>query len=127
MTQAASKVAVEEVGDARDQQPYPDKPAASEQRGYPHGGDEKEPRAGQEVGDRPASVHAVSMLLPSRESQRLRHMSSSIRVALASVAGASLVAVVVAVAVVAAGRGQPVFITSPAASSTTTSIESGVF
>ncbi len=54
-------------------------------------------------------------------------MSSTIRVALASVAGASLVAVVVAVAVVAAGRGQPVFITSPAASSATTSIESGVF
>jgi uncharacterized protein YggE len=67
------------------------------------------------------------MLLPNPESQRWRHMSSSIRVALASVAGASLVAVVVAAAVVAAGRGQPVFITSPAASSTTTSIESGVF
>ncbi len=48
-------------------------------------------------------------------------MSSSIRVALASVAGASLAAVVVALAVA------PVFISSPAASSTTTSIESGVF
>ena len=53
-------------------------------------------------------------------------MSSSIRVALASIAGASLVALLVAVAVVAAGR-PPVFITSPAASSTTTSIEAGVF
>jgi uncharacterized protein YggE len=52
-------------------------------------------------------------------------MNSSIRVALASIAGASLVAVLVAVAVVAAAR-PPVFITSPAASSTT-SIESGVF
>jgi uncharacterized protein YggE len=55
-------------------------------------------------------------------------MTSSIRVALVSVAGASLVALVVAaLAFVAAGRVQPVFIGSPAASSTTTSIESGVF
>jgi uncharacterized protein YggE len=38
-----------------------------------------------------------------------------------------VVALVVAVAVMAGGRGQPVFISSPAASSTTTSIESGVF
>jgi uncharacterized protein YggE len=53
-------------------------------------------------------------------------MNSSIRIALASVAGASLVALVGAVAIVAAGR-PPVFITSPAASSTTPSIESGVF
>ena len=53
-------------------------------------------------------------------------MTSSIRVALASVACASLVALVVAVAVVAAGR-PPVFITSPSAASTTSSIESGVF
>jgi uncharacterized protein YggE len=53
-------------------------------------------------------------------------MNSSIRIALASVAGASLVALVGAVAIVGAGR-PPVFITSPAASSTTTSIESGVF
>jgi uncharacterized protein YggE len=53
-------------------------------------------------------------------------MTSSIRIALVSVAGASLVALVVAVGVVAAGR-PPVFITSPAASSTTTSIETGVF
>jgi uncharacterized protein YggE len=66
------------------------------------------------------------VLLPNRESQRWRHMTSSIRVALVSVAGASLVALVVAVAVVAAGR-PPVLIASPAASSTTTSIESGVF
>lgn len=57
--------------------------------------------------------------------KRLPSVSSPIRIALASVAGASLVALVVA-AVVAAGR-PPVFITSPAASSTTTSIESGVF
>src|SRR5450759_832163 len=53
-------------------------------------------------------------------------MTSSARVAVAAVAGASLVALVVAVGVVAAGR-PPVFITSPAASSTTTSIETGVF
>ena len=50
-------------------------------------------------------------------------MTSSIRVAFISVASASLVALVV---VVAAGRA-PVFITSPAAASTTSSIESGVF
>jgi len=50
-------------------------------------------------------------------------MTSSIRVALVSVAGALLVAVVV---VVAAGR-PPVFIASPAASTTTSSFESGVF
>ena len=54
-------------------------------------------------------------------------MTSSIRVALVSVAGASLAALLIAVAVVAAGRAQPVFITSPAASSTTTSVETGVF
>ncbi|MGH7759823.1 MAG: SIMPL domain-containing protein [Candidatus Dormibacteraceae bacterium] len=48
---------------------------------------------------------------------------ASIRVALASVAAAALVALVV---VVAAGR-PPIFITSPAASSTTGSIEGGVF
>lgn len=54
-------------------------------------------------------------------------MTSSIRVALASVACASLVAVLIALGVVAAGRGQPIFISSPAASSTTTAIESGVF
>jgi uncharacterized protein YggE len=53
-------------------------------------------------------------------------MNSSIRVALVTVAGASLVALLVVVAVGAAAR-QPVFITSPAASSTTTSTESGVF
>lgn len=50
-------------------------------------------------------------------------MTSSIRVVLVSVASAALVALVV---IVAAGR-PPVFITSPAASSTTSSIESGVF
>lgn len=44
-------------------------------------------------------------------------MTSSIRIALASIAGASLVVMVVAVTVVAAGR-PPVFIASPAASST---------
>jgi uncharacterized protein len=53
-------------------------------------------------------------------------MTSSIRLVLVSVAGASLVALVVAVAVVAAGR-VPVFITSPTAASTTSSIETGVF
>jgi uncharacterized protein len=53
-------------------------------------------------------------------------MTSSIRLVLVSVAGASLVALVVAVAVVAAGRA-PVFITSPTIASTTTSIETGVF
>jgi len=53
-------------------------------------------------------------------------MTSSVRVAVAAVAGESLVALVVAVGVLAAGR-PPVFITSPAASSTTTSIETGVF
>jgi uncharacterized protein YggE len=53
-------------------------------------------------------------------------MTSSIRLVLVSVAGASLVALVVAVAVVAAGRA-PVFITSPTAASTTTSFETGVF
>src|SRR5258708_1945973 len=50
-------------------------------------------------------------------------MTSSIRVALVSVAGALLVAVVV---VVAAGR-PPVFIASPAASTTTSSFQSGLF
>src|SRR6202140_1172930 len=50
-------------------------------------------------------------------------MTSSVRVAWALVAGALLPALVV---VGAAGRS-PVFITSPAASSTTTSFESGVF
>src|SRR5258708_17222843 len=50
-------------------------------------------------------------------------MTSSIRVPLASVAGALLAAVVV---VVAAG-GPRVFIASPAASTTTSSFESGVF
>jgi uncharacterized protein len=53
-------------------------------------------------------------------------MTSSIRVAFVSVAAASLVALLVTV-VTGAGARQPVFITSPAASSTTTSIESGVF
>ena len=53
-------------------------------------------------------------------------MTTSARVAFVSVAGVSLVALVAAVGVMAAGR-QPVFITSPAASSTTTSIETGVF
>jgi uncharacterized protein YggE len=52
-------------------------------------------------------------------------MTSSIRVVLASVAGALLVALVVAVTVVAAIR-QPIFITSPAASSSTTSPDAGV-
>jgi uncharacterized protein YggE len=52
-------------------------------------------------------------------------MTTSARVALASVAGAALVALVVSVGVLAAGR-PPVFITSPGASSTTTSIETGV-
>jgi len=50
-------------------------------------------------------------------------MTSSVRVALVSVAGALLVAVAV---VVAAGR-PPVFITSPAASTTTSTFETGVF
>lgn len=54
-------------------------------------------------------------------------MTSSIRVALVSMAGILLVALVVAVGVLAGGRGQPVFITSPAASSTSTAVESGVF
>jgi uncharacterized protein YggE len=54
-------------------------------------------------------------------------MNSSIRVALLTVTGASLAALLVAVAVVGAGREQSVFITSPAASSTATSTESGVF
>jgi uncharacterized protein YggE len=55
-------------------------------------------------------------------------MTSSIRLVLVSVASASLVAglVAVAVVVVAAGRA-PVFITAPTAASTTTSIETGVF
>jgi uncharacterized protein YggE len=52
-------------------------------------------------------------------------MTSSIRVALVAVASAALVVLVVLVAVVTAGR-PPVFISSPAAS-TTSSIESGVF
>jgi len=52
-------------------------------------------------------------------------MTSSIRVALVAVASAALVVLVVLVAVMAAGR-PPVFISSPAAS-TTSSIESGVF
>jgi uncharacterized protein len=45
-------------------------------------------------------------------------MTSSTRIVLASIAGAALVALVVAVTVVPAGRGQPVFITSPVGSST---------
>jgi uncharacterized protein YggE len=53
-------------------------------------------------------------------------MNSSIRVALAALVGASLVTLVFAMAVASAGRA-PVFITSPAASATTSSIESGVF
>jgi hypothetical protein len=53
-------------------------------------------------------------------------MTTSARVALVSVAGAALVALVVSIGVLAAGRS-PVFIASPAASSTTTSIETGVF
>ena len=53
-------------------------------------------------------------------------MTSSIRIALVSVAGASLVALVVAVTVVAAGHGQPVFLTSPLASSSTASPDAGV-
>jgi hypothetical protein len=52
-------------------------------------------------------------------------MTSSIRAALVAVASAALVVLVVLVAVMAAGR-PPVFISSPAAS-TTSSIESGVF
>jgi uncharacterized protein YggE len=52
-------------------------------------------------------------------------MTSSIRVALVAVASAALVVLVVLVAVMAADR-PPVFISSPAAS-TTSSIESGVF
>jgi uncharacterized protein len=50
-------------------------------------------------------------------------MTSSVRVALVSIAGALLVVLVV---VVAAGR-PPVFITSPAASTTTSTFETGVF
>jgi uncharacterized protein YggE len=50
-------------------------------------------------------------------------MTSSIRVALVSVAGAVLVALVVVVAAVR----PPVFVASPAASTTTSSFESGVF
>jgi uncharacterized protein len=53
-------------------------------------------------------------------------MTSSSRLVLVSIAGASLVALLVAVAVLAAGRGQPIFITSPAASSSTTSPDAGV-
>jgi uncharacterized protein YggE len=53
-------------------------------------------------------------------------MTSSIRLVLVSIAAAALVALVVAVTVVAAGRAQPVFITSPAASSSTTSPDAGV-
>jgi uncharacterized protein len=53
-------------------------------------------------------------------------MTSSIRLVLVAIAAASLVALVVAVTVVAAGRAQPVFITSPAASSSTTSPDAGV-
>jgi uncharacterized protein YggE len=52
-------------------------------------------------------------------------MNPSMRLVLVSVAGASLAALVIAVAVVAAGR-PPVFIASPAASTTTTSVEPGV-
>jgi uncharacterized protein len=51
-------------------------------------------------------------------------MTSSIRMVLASIAGAALVGLVVAVTVVPAGRWQPVFITSPAAS--TTSPDAGI-
>jgi uncharacterized protein len=51
-------------------------------------------------------------------------MTSSIRLVLVSIAGTLLVAMVVAVTVVAAGRGQPVFITSPSAS--TTSPDAGI-
>jgi uncharacterized protein YggE len=53
-------------------------------------------------------------------------MSSSIRVVLASAVAAMLVALVVAVAVVAAGRPSGV-ITSPSAATTATSVEPGVF
>jgi uncharacterized protein len=53
-------------------------------------------------------------------------MTSSIRLVLVSIAAASLVALVVAVTVVAAGRAQPAFIASPAASSSTTSPDAGV-
>jgi uncharacterized protein len=53
-------------------------------------------------------------------------MTSSFRVALVSVAGAAIVALAVAVGVLAAGRPQ-VLISSPAASSTATSVETGVF
>ena len=53
-------------------------------------------------------------------------MTSSIRLVLVSIAAAALVALVVAVTVVAAGRAQPVFIMSPAASSSTTSPDAGV-
>jgi uncharacterized protein YggE len=52
-------------------------------------------------------------------------MTSSIRLVLVSIAAASLVALVVAVTIVAAGR-PPVFIMSPAASSSTTSPDAGV-
>jgi uncharacterized protein YggE len=50
-------------------------------------------------------------------------MTSSVRVALVSIAGALLVGLVV---IVASGR-PPVFITSPAASTTTSTFETGVF